>query len=370
MGQSKTGAIVQKGNAFYLVVSRVGGGRKWIALKTDDRQIAVARARMITGAMTAVEDEDLWLRHLVFLGEWARSQLDKGNSLAVPMAEIWMLWRGQQKEEKAIYRLYETYMRRLVEWCESRKIVFAGDVGADVAVEYRDALLATGKATPGRELAFFKSVWKELKLGAAWDDLKASKTGDDRYRRLTIEEVRAVVRHVLPIRRDVGLLVMLGYYTGARLKTLRLLRVEDVDGDFLRVLHTKTAKAKPIRCLVPLVEEARNVVKELVAGRLEGFLFETLAHDEKPDIMRTMFKDAGVLDNALGTASFHSLRATFISQMDEAGISPHVTDAITGHAPQGMHGRYSQPGKEVLMEAVGRAIGHLKSLHGKNSQLQ
>ena len=56
-------------------------------------------------------------------------------------------------------------------------------------------------------------------------------------------------------------------------------------------------------------------------------------------------------------ASFHSLRATFISVMDDAGISPHVTDAITGHkAEGGMHGHYSQPSREALMAAVEKAV--------------
>lgn len=49
-------------------------------------------------------------------------------------------------------------------------------------------------------------------------------------------------------------------------------------------------------------------------------------------------------------------RATFISAMDDAGVSAHLTDSITGHAAQGMHGRYSQPSRVALMEAVTRAV--------------
>ena len=42
--------------------------------------------------------------------------------------------------------------------------------------------------------------------------------------------------------------------------------------------------------------------------------------------------------------------------MDEAGVPPHVTDAITGHAGGGMHARYTQPSDAALAEAVTRAI--------------
>jgi len=55
----------------------------------------------------------------------------------------------------------------------------------------------------------------------------------------------------------------------------------------------------------------------------------------------------------------NSLRATFISMMDEAGVSAHVTDAITGHAKQSMHARYTQPSGAALLEAVKKAIAPL-----------
>jgi len=55
-------------------------------------------------------------------------------------------------------------------------------------------------------------------------------------------------------------------------------------------------------------------------------------------------------------ASFHSLRATFISMMDEAGIPPHLTDAITGHGGGGMHARYTQPSLDALRAAMTKAL--------------
>ena len=69
-----------------------------------------------------------------------------------------------------------------------------------------------------------------------------------------------------------------------------------------------------------------------------------------------IFRAVGIVNKGPARASFHSLRATFISLMDEAGIPPHVTDAITGHAGGGMHARYTQPSAETLQRAVLRAI--------------
>ncbi|MEI7899838.1 MAG: hypothetical protein WCK89_06265 [bacterium] len=87
-----------------------------------------------------------------------------------------------------------------------------------------------------------------------------------------------------------------------------------------------------------------------------GWLFPRLVGASLGKCLRIARERAGIKSDRFGHASFNSLRATFISMMDEAGVAAHVTDAITGHAPQGMHGRYSQPGRDALMDAVKRAI--------------
>ena len=45
--------------------------------------------------------------------------------------------------------------------------------------------------------------------------------------------------------------------------------------------------------------------------------------------------------------------------MDEAGIPPHLTDAITGHGGGGMHARYTQPEPAALGAAIRRALPEL-----------
>lgn len=355
MAKAKTGSLILVGRIWYIVVTQMDGKRKWTSLRTTKKTEAIARARMFTGVLTGATSQEDWLQQVVSLGEWAKKRLDSRSFESIPLNDLWLNWSAG-RELRAIYPIYEGYLRRLTAWCAERDITITGDINAKVAKDYLSDLISTGKKTPGREIVFFKKVWLDLGLGATWDELKADKTGGERYRRLSLTEVRNVIKYVLPIRRDVAQLLILGYYTGARLKTLRSLRVEDLEDNFLRVLHTKTARSKPVRCVIPLTKEALFTVRELAAHRTEGNLFVDLANDEKPDIMRTMFKDAGVLDNALGRASFHSLRATFISMMDDASISPHVTDAITGHAPQGMHGRYTQPSRSALYDAVKKAL--------------
>lgn len=105
-----------------------------------------------------------------------------------------------------------------------------------------------------------------------------------------------------------------------------------------------------LRQLVRLGEQARQAPTD------GDFLFPAAARKRPTKPLTAAFRAVGIVNKGPARASFHSLRATFISLMDEAGIPPHVTDAITGHAGGGMHARYTQPSAETLRRAVLRAI--------------
>lgn len=104
---------------------------------------------------------------------------------------------------------------------------------------------------------------------------------------------------------------------------------------------------------MPLTEEAQGCLRGLAEshGR-SGRVFGHLGACAFTGGLRRGFAAAGIGETSEGLGSFHSLRVGFISMLDEAGISPHLTDAITGHASFGMHGRYSRPGLDALIAAV------------------
>lgn len=109
---------------------------------------------------------------------------------------------------------------------------------------------------------------------------------------------------------------------------------------------------------IPLIGCAQTCIRRLLAAADDDspFLFSARARHCPTKAICRAFRACGLHKRGSGRASFHSLRATFISLMDEAGVPPHVTDAITGHAGGGMHARYTQPSDAALAEAVTRAI--------------
>ena len=119
--------------------------------------------------------------------------------------------------------------------------------------------------------------------------------------------------------------------------------------------NADSAECPPLR--IPLVGPAAACVQRRVSEAKGGDrLFPDSARRNPTKAIGRAFRSCGVLKRGNGRASFHSLRATFISLMDEAGVPPHVTDAIPGHAGGGMHARYTQPSDAALREAVARAI--------------
>ncbi|MEI7900695.1 MAG: tyrosine-type recombinase/integrase [bacterium] len=386
MSKIGKGSIQQKRGWFHLVTRDPDGKQKWTALHTQDLQIAQKRAADQFGLTSLQTDEDAWLRALIEKGEWAKRELARRTTGHIAHALPWECLIAEWKKfSKNLTRHtvtltnYNYMIGAAARWSTAHGIATPTVMSATQARDYITEC-AAARSSSGRDVALLRRVWRDLGMPDIWEQAeKAAKDSPHmgtRYRRLSTEEVRRLVRTLragneagqigwktkgaqkaLP---DVADLVTIGYHTGLRRGDCAGLTVGNIDGNFLRVIPAKTASKKSRALLIPLQPEAKRVVDNLVVGVTfdgeDACLFPRLNGANIGKCLELAFDRAGVLDNQWGRASFHSLRATFISAMDESGIPPHVTDAITGHAPQGMHGRYTQPGRDSLMDAVKRAI--------------
>lgn len=362
-----TGSLQRKGRRYYLVLT-IHGRQKWIALKTTRLDVARRRAMQVSPRDAA--DEESWLRQLVCLGEAARRHLDKRRPTApVPWHNLWKAF-GEHMDmpiPAASAASYRRWLEILSEAAPPHRtpsaltVEDARRVAADLHARYVSA---------PRLVMFFRRVWRTLGWDAAvWAQGVCSascEAGPARefYRRLETEEVWRVLQAFAaqgddPLARAYADMVVIGYYTGLRLSDVAELERDEVvsEGRFLSLLPNKTRHSKRRRIRVPLVGLAGVCVRRRLANLGDGvFLFPARARQRPSKAICRVFRACGVLPHGQGRASFHSLRATFISLMDEAGVPPHVTDAITGHAGGGMHARYTQPSDAALVAAVTRAI--------------
>jgi integrase len=88
----------------------------------------------------------------------------------------------------------------------------------------------------------------------------------------------------------------------------------------LTILPNKTARRKPNPLTIPVLPE---LAEALAKTPKQGPLLPSLAAEQATknntlsQRMARMIREAGEGDTAAGKASFHSLRATFVSMMDE-----------------------------------------------------
>lgn len=362
------GSIQRKGSALYYV-SRLHGRQSWISLKTGDPRLARLRARLLVP--TSDSSQSAWLRQLVRLGEKARHRLQGiEHRSTLGWASLWddFLACTRTPIPAASHASYRRWLTLLAQAARTQN---PDDLTALDARAIADVLRKTYLSV-NRMIRFYRRVWRALGLNVdIWRE-EVRIHGDPAngkvhtfYRRLTTDEVRRVhgilleTASSMPDPTAYADMVVLGYYTGLRLSDVAELETGEItpDGAFLRLQPNKVRHSKKRLLLIPLVDTAQTIVQRRRQIPVDGdFLFPAATRKRPSKPITAAFRTAGIVNKGPARASFHSLRATFISLMDEAGIPPHVTDAITGHAGGGMHARYTQPSAETLRKAVTRAI--------------
>ena len=375
------GSIHRKGRRYYLVITHEGKQR-WIALHTSTKSIARSRASLL--APVDSDSEARWLAQLVHLGKIASDELHR-RQLAKHIS--WTsLWRDFEINSlscipSASRPSYRRWLQLLVDAIAELRLKIPTPVQLSHSTARQIAALLGGRyISANRMFMFYHRVWRTLSLDIeVWKDVRvqcATSSGKQReyYRRLTVDEVRKVIEFLVATKQqDYADMVIIGFYTGLRLSDVAELEAAEVSSDatFLRLQPNKVRNSKAHILTIPLINVARVRVKQRLekvcqktsstSGCCDArlFLFPSHARRHPSRTLSAAFRTCHVLKQGNGRASFHSLRATFISMMDECGIPPHITDAITGHADGGMHARYTQPTPTALLDAVQRALPEL-----------
>ena len=374
------GSIQRKGRRYYLVVS-LRHRQKWLALRTD--KLSLARARAAELAPRDPSDDTPWLRQLVQLGDLARAELVR-RRIATDLSwdNLWLRFLAAARPAIPVAS-QPSYRRWLQLLAQTAKAACPAALSATDAARILTRLRAT-HLSAGRMALFYRRVWRTLLLDdAIWHDAARAPQPKaepakrhEFYRRLSVDEVRRVIGFLSDaalredpsrpsVRQALADMVTIGFYTGLRLSDVAELERAEIssDGRFFHIQPNKVRHSKARVLTIPLVLGAYASVQRrlLIIRNSKGegerrFLFTEITNRRPSRMLCAAFRACGVLRQGNGRASFHSLRATFISMMDEAGIPPHITDAITGHAGGGMHARYSQPTPAALLRAVTRAL--------------
>ena len=312
----------------------------------------------------SLQTRDDWLKFFVNLGLEAQKMLS--SSVFMQKSTTWhelgnQFFSTAYPPVPPVSRLdYDRWLNDLIHWACQLKSKTPGEWNRQQSTELANGLVARG-TSPARRFRFYRRVWRTLGLDPTVWNVRESLPQWDRtehYRRLTTREIRKLVTVARNRDADLADMILIGYWTGLRLSDVAELEQDELQlaHRSLRLVPNKVRARKPRPLTIPLVGEAETIVRERARHSVSGFLFPTVRRVHLSRRIKRLFKAAGVKKIGNGRASFHSLRATFISLMDDAGIQPYITDAITGHASGNMHARYTQPSLAVLRRAVAKAI--------------
>ena len=160
-------------------------------------------------------------------------------------------------------------------------------------------------------------------------------------------------------------LVLLGYFTGARLGDCCRMRWADFDlaANWMTYRQSKTGEevGQPIHpALLDHLEElagtdegAEFIMPGMAAKRPSGrnglsLQFKRIA--EKAGLDVGTVEGAGVRKQSRRT--FHALRHSFTSALANAGVAPELRKLLTGHKSEGAHKIYTHHERETLRRAV------------------
>lgn len=345
---------------------KVKGRKHTVCLHTCDVRVAEQRQANIMGRIRW-EDDEAYLEALVALGDEARRKLDArvGKRLDVPVGAAWQAYLDSKRRPSTSDVTLQQYRLEwgiFAAWCKGRCSVL-GDVSpalAEAFVAKRDGEVSA--RTVNAQLVTLRRLWKVVVPDAVnpWEGLRSTQAASvTPYRPLSLAECRLVFRRAAALSPELALLVATGYYSAQRLKDAVLLKGEYVDlkaGVITMPPPAKTRRRKAAPVRIPVVPDFAALLRKVPRS---GAVMPGLAARYEVDgssiskLLRPLF--AG-LSADRGHASFHSLRSTFVTNMDLVGCPQRLTDQITNHAPASVRAGYSQPDGELALAYMVKAL--------------
>ena len=182
-------------------------------------------------------------------------------------------------------------------------------------------------------------------------------------------EVRLLLDAAQRVSTDWHTAVMVGVYTGARLRDCCRIKWEDLDlaQETLSLHQLKTGT----RIQIPIHEELQEHLEMVASSRGDErgeFLTPTLAASESGGAyglskqFAGIMRDAGVSAGKTSTGTrrkqsergFHALRHTFISALAAADIPAELRMKLSGHADLKSHAGYTHTETQQLANALKR----------------
>lgn len=237
----------------------------------------------------------------------------------------------------------------------NKKDIYIEDVSVRDLERFEQYLLTTGKCqnTANGFMRKFRAVVRWCYANDTTEvnpfgkyKIKECVYGTPNY--LTIDERDALyntpMRERYAVQRDI---FVFQCHVGCRVSDLVKLTTDNLDGDFLQYIPTKTKTLRSNVVRVPLSETAKEIIerhkRKCVRNKLLPFISEQKYNDAIKEVLKLAKIDRKVLvrnQHTFGNeakplyeiASSHLARRTFMKNVFTATKSERITSSLTGHA--------------------------------------
>lgn len=317
------------GGSFYIRIVR-GEHQKWISLRTKVKKEAERRAgRILYGTLPAL----------------LQAAVEK------PKTTMQEAWEEYEKTQAAKTLKFKYLAAKKVIWVEFAKYSFGKyfeDMTPSITGKYLESIIERSSVANARNhKAMLSSVWASIRhlhpgIVDPWESLPPLLTpqGETKHTQSMTPEMVKTILDSLRTRED-GLygMALVSLHTGARLIDVVHMRHEYLKAGYIVFLPEKTIrKGRPVR--IPIHPAIRGFFHEGETGYLwpdevARYKSSKAAHSMA---FKRAFVGAGLAGDRL---SFHSFRATFISQCERMHIERRAVQSAVGHTKETQTGEYS-----------------------------
>ncbi len=318
------------GGSFYIRIYK-GGGERLLSLRTNARREAEKRAgRILYSNLPAILQAAVDRPRTSLSQLWDEFVKSKAFTSLKPSSakEKTMIWKEFSKDIK-VKDADDVTTSRIVEWVEG-------------------VSKASSPSTARIKRSHISSVWRAVAhkfsgLPDPWVNLpRIDGDGQEKHTGTFSRKQIGDILEALSKRNDNWrAMVMIALHTGLRLTDVVHLRHEMAQDGVLSLTPRKTErKARPVH--IPIHPDIRRFFNKgegfLWEGEVKAYKANRQQHSQQ---FKRILGTIGIHSEGKSRIGFHSLRATFISALERAGVERRGIQSAVGHRSGEQTGKYS-----------------------------
>lgn len=375
------GTLIKRGGCYH-ARWQVAGKRIEKSLKTGDLETAKAELQRLSVPRAGQSDRQTLRKIAHVMTSTLPDISDQMRLVSLPVTQLFALFRDAPNRPPvtaATLKSYQCEFNVLCDWLRTNhpNITNARDISQGIADEYAAWRAKTKSAnTHNKDLNLFSQTWRTLsqRYGLDYnpwheDHIARLKLKPNHRRNLTQKECRAILDAATLEEKCI---LSLSLLAALRMGDAVRITWQDIDlkNKWLTKVQRKTGRPVAVP-IVPPLAKLLNEWREHCGNPEAGFVFPDQVKRLKKETgntenisrqFRRLFDRAGIKSEATDengktfrSASFHSLRHTFITNLMEAGVNPLLVKEAAGHSVMATTAGYTHIGEATLRKAISKA---------------